>query len=487
MLNTDRNFSDGSSFGRKIKKLFKDTGLFAISNFASKILIFLLTPLYTQVLSTAEYGIADLIVNSVNFIYPILTLAIAEGTLRFAMDKDNVCKERVLSTSLAFVNISVVLLVAACPIVALIDHSFFKWFVIFTVIYTLYNYHNCLSNYLKAIGKTALFAVQGIVMTCTVVIFNILFLLVFKIGLYGYLISIIAGYALSVAMMLIFGKVDLRNIYRVDKPLLKEMIRYSIPMVPTLLAWSVNSYTDRYMIIGFIGLDASGLYSVAHKIPSLLTAVIAVFAQAWQLSAIENYGDKDEGDYYSDVYRYYDYICVLACISVIILTKPFATFLYSNDYFVAWKYVPILTVSALFSSLAGFLAAAFRASKKTGGLFWSVVISSLLNVVVNMILIPTCGIMGAAAATAFSFMVMWAIRLYLIRKIVNLKVHFISTVSTYLLIVVSVVLTTLDIPGAVLYSIVCLALVVLIHTKENIDALNMAKTVFLKLKGDNKK
>ena len=84
---TKENHLEVGSTTRKTQKLFKDTSLFAISNFASKILIFFFTPLYTRVLSTEEYGIADLIVSSVNFIYPLLTLSIAEGTLRFAMDK----------------------------------------------------------------------------------------------------------------------------------------------------------------------------------------------------------------------------------------------------------------------------------------------------------------------------------------------------------------------------------------------------------------
>ena len=72
----------------KYKKLLTDTGLFVVSNFASKLLIFLLLPLYTNVLSTEEYAVADLITTTINLTFPVLTLSITEATLRFAFDKN---------------------------------------------------------------------------------------------------------------------------------------------------------------------------------------------------------------------------------------------------------------------------------------------------------------------------------------------------------------------------------------------------------------
>ena len=74
---------NGSS---QYKRLFKDTVLFAVSDFASKCITFLLLPLYTSVLLTDEYGKLDLLNNMVNLIYPLLTLAIVEATIRFALD-----------------------------------------------------------------------------------------------------------------------------------------------------------------------------------------------------------------------------------------------------------------------------------------------------------------------------------------------------------------------------------------------------------------
>ena len=347
----------------KFSSLAKDTVLFSISNFGSKILILLLTPLYTSVLSTDEYGIADLIMTTINFIYPVLTLAIAEGTLRFALD-NNKNSEKVLSTSMMFVSFSVILLLLISPVVSAKNELLSNYWIVFVITYALYNYHNCLVNYAKGIGKTTLFAIQGIVMTISVIISNILFLLVFKIGLAGYLISIIVGYIISILVMTVGCKIyKFKKLFSIEKSLLKEMLVYSLPMVPTILSWAINSSIDKYMIIGFIGLGASGIYSVAHKIPSILTTVLSLFLQAWQISAIENHGEDDESDYYTVIYKYLDFLGVVGCILIAMFSKTISRILFAEVYFGAWQCVPLLTVSAIFSTLAGFLAAAFRASK----------------------------------------------------------------------------------------------------------------------------
>ena len=450
----------------KFSSLAKDTVLFSISNFGSKILILLLTPLYTSVLSTDEYGIADLIMTTINFIYPVLTLAIAEGTLRFALD-NNKNSEKVLSTSMMFVSFSVILLLLISPVVSAKNELLSNYWIVFVITYALYNYHNCLVNYAKGIGKTTLFAIQGIVMTISVIISNILFLLVFKIGLAGYLISIIVGYIISILVMTVGCKIyKFKKLFSIEKSLLKEMLVYSLPMVPTILSWAINSSIDKYMIIGFIGLGASGIYSVAHKIPSILTTVLSLFLQAWQISAIENHGEDDESDYYTVIYKYLDFLGVVGCILIAMFSKTISRILFAEVYFGAWQCVPLLTVSAIFSTLAGFLAAAFRASKKTKDLFYSVIVGAVFNVVMNAILIPTVGVLGAAIATAISFMAMWLVRFVTIQHIVRIKININKTIITYVLFLGIIIYITMDMVYASVLGAIVLILIIFMYKSE---------------------
>lgn len=455
------------SNNKKRDSLAKDTGLFAVSNFGSKILIFLLTPLYTSVLTTTEYGVADLIMTTINFVYPVLTLAISEATLRFALDKDKDNKS-VLFTSMFFISLSVVVLILFSPLIRSVsEEEISEYWRIFVSIYALYNYHNCLSNYAKGIGKTKLFAIQGITMTVSLISTNILFLLVFKMGLFGYLMSIIISYIVPIIVMMIGCKVFLfKRLWEIDKGLLKEMLIYSLPMVPTILAWAVNTSIDKFMIIGMAGLSASGIYSVAHKIPSIFTTVISVFIQAWQISAIENYGDSDEGEYYTIVYAHLDYCNMVGCIIIALLSKLFATVLFSESYYDAWQFIPLLTVSAMFSGLAGFLASAFRAAKKTKSLFYSVMLGAVVNIILNIILISRIGALGAALATTLGFVVTWFVRIILIKKIVDIKINVFKTCFTYFLFITSIIIITLDLQCALSIAVLVLLVISVMYKSE---------------------
>lgn len=428
----------------KYKTLAKDTGLFALSSFGSKILVFFLTPLYTHILLPEEYGIADLITTTVNFIYPILTLAIADAALRFALDtaKD---KREVFDISLLFTAGSGIIIAALYPVISLISPTLKDNYLFFVAIYFFFNIHNTFSNYLKGIEKTKEFAIQGLIHTATIILSNVMLLLVFKVGLQGYLLSIIIGYIFPIIYMIFVGKLYKYVFpFQIKKETLIEMLKYSLPVVPTILAWAVNTSIDKYMIIYFIGLDSSGIYSVAHKVPTLLTTVLSVFIQAWQISAINNYGSSDESEYYSSVYKILDVLCILGCIAIIPLSKVFSKILFEEAYYSAWQYVPMLTLSAMFSSLSGFLAAAFRASKRTGSLFISVVIGAIINIILNFVLIKTIGTIGAAYATAVCFFIVWFVRVITIQKIVAVKIKIVQTILNYTLLFVAAFLFTIE-------------------------------------------
>ena len=89
----------------KYKDLAKNTGIFAIANFSSKVLVFLLVPLYTRTLSTSDYGFYDLAYSTIQLFLPILTLNISEATMRFLM-KSDIDRDSVFSISLSNVIIA---------------------------------------------------------------------------------------------------------------------------------------------------------------------------------------------------------------------------------------------------------------------------------------------------------------------------------------------------------------------------------------------
>lgn len=450
----------------KIKSLAKDTGLFAIGSFGSKLLLFLLTPLYTNILTTEQYGITDLINTTINFIYPVFTLSISEATLRFLMDK-NYSKRSVLNNSLLITAFSFVAVFIIKPFVGHIDESLDVYWIYFFVIFCLTNINLVLSNFVKGIGKTTLYAVAGIIHTIVIIICNVLFLVYFKFGINGYLLSIVIGISVSILLKIIFG--NFRQFIfpiQVDAKVLKDMLVYCIPMIPTIIAWAINTSIDKYMIINLIGMSENGIYSVAHKIPTILTTVLTIFLNAWQLSAINNHGEKGESEFQSEIYNLFNIVCVIGCLFTILLNKPLAKILFAKDFYVAWRYVPLLTTSALFAALAGFLAATYRAAKKTKSLFVSVLIGAVINVVLNFILLKFIGTIGAAIATGISFFAVWLFRIILIQKIVPIKIDFLKTVIAYVLFFLAVIIESFGYEYSFIVSLGVLLVILFVYRND---------------------
>lgn len=410
---------------KRYKSLFSDTAAFTISNFASKILVFLLVPLYTSVLSTEEYAIADLIINTINLLYPILTLSIMEATLRFAFDK-GVSKDEVLNNSLLIILLSEMIVIAFTPLTGIIGdkyesvkalNTYWSWFAI---IYLGFNLQQVFSQYIKGVGNTKVFAVSGVIQTIVVILTNIFGLIVFKWGLFAYLLSIALGYYLSVIYIIVFGRVRIR-IYKINLGLLKEMLMFCTPMIPTLLSWWVSTSADKYILIACKGLAISGVYSVAYKIPSVLTLLSNIFTSAWTISVIKTASDEDKADYQSSVYKYYNCINILICTVFILLSQVLGKVLFAADFYEAWHCVPLLLVAYVFACLSGFLASSFRAEKNTKGLFSTAILGSIANIVLNFFFIPNWGMMGAAFTTIIGFGITFVLREKMLHNIIRLS------------------------------------------------------------------
>lgn len=414
----------------RYKKLFTDTGLFAISVFGSKILTFLLLPLYTSVLSTEEYGEADIIVTTINFLYPILSLSIFDATLRFALDRKYV-KRQVF-------NITFVFSVIATICFFLMAHVFFKdnssferyWLSMFGLFVSTI-LQTCLSYYIKGCGQTKVFAIQGILYTVICLVANVILLVYLKQGLRGYLLSMILGGMISSVYMLIASKTYRDFIpFDFDRGLCKEMLKYSIPLIPTTIAWWLNAYSDKYMILLFVGISANGLYGVAHKISTVFSTFSNLFSQAWRISAITSFDDEDNQAYYEKVYKIYSLICIYACLFIIFSAEILVKTFFRNEYYTVWTFIPPLLLAALFQAYAGFFDSLYAAARQTVYLSISISIGAVLNIILNYVFIKCFGGLGAPIATMVSFGIVWWIRFKMMQSFMPININLARTLPS---------------------------------------------------------
>ena len=411
------------SVGR-YKKLGKNIALLTLGNFASKILSFLLVPFYTAVLSTAEYGSADMLTTTVNLILPIFTLMVYEAVMRFALDEfsDN---KQVFSSGLYITLIGCGILLLMAQGMRL-SKKLTPSLWLFVLYFISLAFYNLILQFVKGIEKVSVYSMAGVINTFVYIITNIFFLVTLKLGVTGYLLAFVIGH--TVAAIYAFFRagvykyvIDIRNI---EKEICERMCKYSIPMIPNSISWWISNSSDKYILTFFCGVSINGIYSVAYKIPSILTICINIFISAWQISAVEDFGSAESKKFYASIYDKYESILFVGASILIGVTQILAKYLYSNDFYKAWLYVPILILASVFNSLAAFYGSIYTSAKKTKMLLYSTLIGAIGNIVLNVLLIPKFAAMGAAIATMISYLLVWIVRVIDSRRIFkfNMKV-----------------------------------------------------------------
>ena len=363
----DQNSTPKIKKGSKYKRLISNTAVLGIGVFASKFLVFLMMPFYTGILSPEEYGTADLISQTANLLIPLACIGIVDGIFRFTMDKEG-DKRAVLSSGIFILIISSAVFGLISPLIGLVPY--FESYVLLIVLYVISaNIHSVCAQYLRASGRTSAFALQGIINTALVILLNILFLAVFELGITGYVLSVVVSDA-AVSLILIFPfklYKDIRPSF-IDKRLIVKLLKYSIPMIPATIFWWITSVSDRYMVTYFCGSAENGLYTAAYKIPTLLTLLSTVFMEAWQYSAVaEDNGEenKEKIKFFSEVFKYYVALIFTACTAIIGMSQIFISLLCASSYSEAWRFVPILTLSAVFSGITSFFGSVYLLKKKS--------------------------------------------------------------------------------------------------------------------------
>lgn len=444
--------------------LFKNIGLLTLSNFGSKILVFLLVPLYTSVLTTADYGTYDLFYTSIALLLPILTLNVSEGVLRFALDKDQ-DESIIYSIGLKVTGIGFLVLVAACLLNAVFNvypllNEYAFYFILLYLTTALYQ---LLTSFIRGIDKVAVLSVASVLNTVAILVFNILFLVVIKGSLIGYFWANILGALLSsVYLIYKIHRYQIRPTRRQNKGLEREIIAYSHPLILNSLGWWLNNAADRYIVIAFCGVAANGVYSVGYKIPSILNIFANIFNQAWVLSSVKSFDKKEDTVFFEKIYSNYNMMLVVLCSVLIAISKLLATFLYSNAFYEAWIYVPFLLIANVFGAISGFAGGIFSAAKDSKIYSVSTLIGAGANIVFNLILVYSIGVIGAAISTMVSYFIVWVIRLYTMKKYISFEIALLRDCLAYLILVVQSVALMVIGRDSLMYFSQCVAIVLLL-------------------------
>lgn len=458
----------------KYKSLLRNIGILTLGQFGTKVLSFLLLPLYTNILTTEEYGAYDLLIMGIGLLCPIVTLNISVSAQRFAMDKDANFGSIVLvgakytvlgicwSLGIVFLNhflrLSEVLYENEVAFIALLSVTFIDIAVV---------------DFAVGAEKIKQVSFSGILSTLMAAMLNIALLVYVKLGITGYYIAHFMGILIQAAFL--FVGLGLWRYFKTgsrSSKTEKEMLRFSVPQIANNVSWWINNASDRYVVAFFCGANMNGIYSVGYKIPSMLNMVQGIIGQAWGITAVKNFSQEDEDGFFSKTYEIYNFIMVMVCSGLILFTKAAAGFLFAKDFYQAWRFVPFLLLSSVFGAMAGHLGGVFSARKEGGIFARSTMAGAASNMVMNVLLVPMMGAMGAAVATFVSYFIVWIIRYQYVTKNVRFDVDIKRDMAVYAVLVVQSVLLLSDIEQKLLYLVEVLLLVaIVILNRRNVKVL----------------
>lgn len=473
----------------KYKNLMLNTVILAIGTFGSKILALFLTRLYTTYMSADVLGVKELIETSANFLIPVFTLAISESVIRYSLDK-NFDNKQVFSTAITVQFFGMIIMILISPILSSIP--FIKGYTSLLVLYVIVSsFRQTCSLFVRSIGHVKLYAFDGILATLTIFLFNIFFISYLNLGLQGFMFSVISSDFCSIVFLFFSTKLwKYFSIKSADKDITKTMLRFSIPMIPTSIMWIITGFSDRIFIKylpgseGEVGDTAAGLYTAASKIPNLVSMVSTVFFQAWNMSAISEYRSKDIGKFYEKVFSAYQSIMFIATAGIIALVEFISPILLNYnvhpEYSLAVKYTPVLVLSVLMMCFNMFLSSIYTAAEKTKNSFWTSLIVTVLNLVLNFFLIRIYGIHGAVITTFVSYVVCYIIRIVDARRYIYFKVNHIYTILNIAALLLLSTVKVIQPKYSIIYICVLSAFLLVINIKPLISTF---KNILIRKKG----
>ncbi len=403
------------------RELIKNTLIISIGKFSTQIVSFLLLPLYTSLLTTSEYGEYDLLNTISIFLIPCVTLLMEEGMFRFLIDSDtDALKSKVFSATIIFSIFSFL----AWSIVLFVVGKIINYpYIIYLIFYILASLLSALAgSAARGLSRFKLYSVFCFLSSFFTIILNIVFIAYLKLGLISLFLSyIIANSLVSIWLLLKIKIYKYANFKNLDKKKVKEMIKYSLPLVPNSISWNAIALTDRLVIINFLGEGKNGVYSVGNRFPTIINTCYSYFNLSWKESASKVVKKADKDDFYNSVFIELKHFLMSISILIIAFLPFIFNILIKNDYREAYYYIPLMVIAVYFSNMSNFCSGIFSAYKDTKILAKTTIVATIVNLCVGFSLIKYLGLYAPILGTLTAYIVIYFYRNYKLRKYIVLK------------------------------------------------------------------
>lgn len=407
------------------KLLVKNTLIIALGTITPQLAGIITLPIITGGLTKAENGTYELINTLVSLLIPILTLQLELAAFRFLIDKRGNEKESgtIISTVMTFALLApivplVIMYFALVGISAITKLLICLFFYFDVIVITL-------GQIVRGIDNNKNYSISAIIRSVTRVLLIVFTIKNWSMGLNGLLLAMGISSAVACGVLFLNG-----NIFRYYNPRLfskstfKDMVLYSLPMIPNSICLWVMNLSNRFLITAFLGVEMVAVFSVANKIPNLFSVVQTTFTYAWQENASMTSEANDASDYYGRVFDTIFNILVGVMALLIAATPVIYSLLIRGEYEESYNQMPILFMGIFMSTLNSFFGGIYVALKKTSIVGLTTVVGAVINVLINLVFINWIGLYASSIATFVSFLVLVMFRMINIQKFLPIEYNW---------------------------------------------------------------
>ncbi|MDI9569655.1 MAG: oligosaccharide flippase family protein [Pseudomonadota bacterium] len=404
-----------------IRQFFRDSFLYGISSIVVQGSPILVLPIYVRLLSPTEYGVLEVLTIFALFVNSSVSFEILQGFARHYPDSRTERDRKEYSSTtfwftLAAYGLFVGITLPFSEIFSqIILHApiWEKTFQVAVIATSLHGIYLLLLNQLRWQLKPFAYASVSAVNIILAVSTGIFLIVEYQTGLVGIFYGQTVGCTIAGVLAWLWGSHSYRLIF--DWPKCKEMLRFSVPLIPSSLAVIATVYVDRIAIQNIMTLVDVGVYTVGFRVASIANLMMAGVYFALTPLIYQNYVKDSMPD---DVERILMYVLcgTLPLLVGISLFAKEIVFLFATEpYYGAWFVVPILAVAAVCSKLYIFFPG-LDIAKKTKTIAFINIAAAFLNIILNILLIPLWGIIGAALATLIGAAVLLAGYVFMSQK-----------------------------------------------------------------------
>jgi O-antigen/teichoic acid export membrane protein len=394
-----------------IKDIVKHSSIYSIGNVLSKIIAFVLIPIYTRYLTPSDYGRLEILSVTENILIMLCSLGVGSGFIKaFLYDSHDINQQKKAATTaygfIAAVSFLICgsLAIFSGPMSSLLlgDEAFAFWLVM-TSITGFFGANNIIPfrvyrTELKSVKYTLINLVQFLIVSIS----NIYFIVFLGLGVVG----ILYGSLIGGALVFLINFVSIRRYFVLEfcTVMLKKMLRFGLPLIPAMLALWVITSTDRYFLMHFSNSNELGLYSMGFRFAVILDIVFrGPFDTNWPSIYFPLAKQPNAQQEFSKIFTYYLLVGSFLCLGLSLFAKPVIHLMTTSAFYSAYEVITILALAILFQGVSSILGVGIGISGKTEYGTLTVGGAAILNIVLNFLLIPTLGMKGAALATMISF------------------------------------------------------------------------------------